>query len=193
MGTIRSEREGEDGEKFLLEIFPKAAVNYYIVVKMWLTVDVHCIKRGHSSVVPANVLQVHVSFSAALFAINLPGNELQRVSAVHSLFYGCILLLHKTTCDFRFIELKSDAIDVHVRGLGVSNNDNEVPVFTHLIGSCEIFSGHDQPELVWMHLMSLCHVSRLIWTCLVNLITLRWYITSWPFHTQATDKGFTQS
>lgn len=127
MGTIRSEREGEDGEKFLLEIFPKAAVNCYIVVKMWLTVDVHCIKHGHSSVVPANVLQMHVSFSAALFAINLPGNELQRVSAVHSLFYGCILLLHKTTCDFRFIQLKRDVIDVHVRGLGVSNNDNEVP------------------------------------------------------------------
>lgn len=64
MGTIRSEREGEDGEKFLLEIFPKAAINYYIVVKMWLTVDVHCIKHGHGSVVPAKVLRMQVSFSA---------------------------------------------------------------------------------------------------------------------------------
>lgn len=60
-------------------------------------------------------------------------------------------------------------------------------VFTHLIGSCEIFSGYDKPKLVYMHLLSLCHVSPLTRTCLVNLITLRWYITSWPFHTQATE------
>lgn len=83
----------------------------------------------------------------------------------HCLKFICLLLFGCL--------LRGDGDDQNVTGLTET-------VLTHMTGSCEIFYGYDQPEQAWMHLMSLCHIGCLTWTCSMNP---RWCISSWPVHT----------
>lgn len=96
-----------------------------------------------------------------LHFIILSGNLLQTPSAALSLFllfifHGCICLLHKTTCDFKFIQLKLVDIDGQVRGLTPPphwKQDNASLLEVYLPAPAWVsFQGRQWwPECDWLH------------------------------------------
>lgn len=73
------EWESERRRKLILEILLEATVNHYTGFKVSLLVDVHCIGQSHSSVFPANFLQIHVSFPATgLFWLEISSKQHQQ-------------------------------------------------------------------------------------------------------------------